>query len=385
MSTDTKVLFEITEKHLNTGLRGYPVGTCRTSRVDPELGVTYVGYTLGTLKDRPAEDVIYLLLNKELPNDEQAEALRNDMAKRRAIDPAVFHALKALPKEGHPMEWLITGLSLLGMTGKTGDYKEDSLNLIARISTLIASIYRIREGLGDPIAPDSSLSFHDNFVHMLGIDEASPQLAELFRIFYILHMDHGGGNLSTFTGKAIASGKADMYSSIAGAMAALYGPRHGRANQECLKFVKSIGATDKKEIEAQVRKILADGGLVYGFGHAVLRREDPRAAIQYAFGKRHFADNELFQTAHALREVVPTILKENPKIKNPYPNVDAISGTLLTAAGFNKPDYYTLLFGWSRVAGIACQIVDERTFPGKKDGLAIYRPKYIAADQPSRN
>ena len=385
MSSKPKVLFEITEKHLNTGMRGYPVGTCRTSRVDPELGVAYVGYTLNELRDRPAEDVIYLLLHKALPTAEQAASLRADMATRRAIDPSVFEALKALPKKGHPMEWLITGLSLLGMTGKTGNYQEDALNLIARISTLIASIYRIREGLGDPIAPDSNLSFHDNFVHMLGLEDASPQLAELFRIFYILHMDHGGGNLSTFTGKAIASGKADMYSSIAGAMAALYGPRHGRANQECLAFVKSIGATDKSEIEARVRRILADGGLVYGFGHAVLRREDPRAAIQYAFGKEHFANVELFQTAHALREVVPGILKENPKIKNPYPNVDAVSGTLLTAAGFTKPDYYTLLFGWSRVAGIACQIVDERTFPGKKDGLAIYRPKFIAADQPSRS
>jgi citrate synthase len=386
-STAPATLFEITEAHLDTGLRGYPVGTCRTSAVSPTLGVTYVGYTLDDLQDRPAEDVIYLLLNKELPTAEQAAALKADMARRSEIDPRVYDVLRSLPKEGHPMEWLITGLSVLGMTGKTpdNDYAEDCLNLIARISTLVAAIYRIREGWGDPIPPRHDLPFHENFAHMIGLEGDSTVLADLLRLFYILHMDHGGGNLSTFVGKAVASGKSDMYSSIASAMAALYGPRHGRANQECLAFVKSIGTSDHAAAEAKVREIMAGGGLVYGFGHAVLRQEDPRAKIQYDFGRKHFPDSELVNTALALREVVPPILKENPKIQNPYPNVDAISGSLLTAAGLENPDYYTLLFGWSRVAGIACQIVDERNFPGKKDGLPIYRPKYLARDQPERS
>lgn len=385
-SAAEKTLFEITEAHLDTGLRGYPVGTCRTSAVSPTLGVTYVGYTLEELKDKSAEEVIYLLLNKELPTPEQAAALKADMARRSQVDPRVYDALRALPKDGHPMEWLITGLSVLGMTGKSADndYAEDCLNLIARISTLVAAIYRIREGWGDPIPPSFDLSFHENFAHMIGLDEGAEVLSDLLRLFYILHMDHGGGNLSTFVGKAVASGKSDMYSSIASAMAALYGPRHGRANQECLAFVKSIGTSEPQAVEARVREIMAGGGLVYGFGHAVLRQEDPRARIQYGFGQEHFPDDELVKTALTLRSVVPPILQENPKISNPYPNVDAVSGSLLTAAGLTDPDYYTLLFGWSRVAGIAAQIVDERTFPGKKDGLPIYRPKYLAKDQPAR-
>lgn len=379
-----KVLFTITEEHLDTGLRGYPVGHCRTSAVSPDLGVTYVGYTLWDLADLPGEDVVYLLLEKELPTPEQARAFKDEMARRSAIDPRVFDALRALPKDGHPMEWLIAGLALLGMTGKTNDFREDARNLIARISTLVAAIYRIREGWGDPIAPRHDLPLHENFVHMLGMDDASPVLADLLRLFYVLHMDHGGGNLSTFVGKSVASGKADMYASIASAMAALYGPRHGRANQECLQFVKSIGTSEKAAVEKRVRGILDSGGLVFGFGHAVLRQEDPRAKIQYAFGQEHFPENELVKTALALREVVPPILKENPKIANPYPNVDAVSGSLLTAAGLTDPEYYTLLFGWSRVAGIAAQIVDERIVPGKKDGFPIYRPKYIAQGQPPR-
>jgi citrate synthase len=353
-ATSSKVLFEITEDLLDTGLRGFPVGTCKTSAVDPETGVSYVGYPIA------------------------------DLARRCKIPDEVFRILHALPKKGHPMEWFLTAILALGMTGKTGDYKEDGLNLIARISTVVAAIYRIREGWGDPIPPRHDLPFHQNFVHMLGIKNANPILPELLRLFYVLHMDHDGGNLSTFTGKAVASGKADVYASMSAAMAALYGPRHGRANQECLEFTKSIGTSDPKAVEQKVRGILKAGGVVYGFGHAVLRREDPRAAIQYAFGEKHFGNSELVKTALALRKVVTPILKENPKISNPYPNVDAISGSLLTAAGLTDPEYYTVLFGWSRVAGITSQIIDERFFPGKKDGLPIYRPNYIAVQQPPR-
>jgi citrate synthase len=385
-ATSPKVLFEITEEHLDSGLRGFPIGTVRTSAVSPDTGVTYVGYPVDDLKDLPAEDVVYLVLHKQLPTKEQATQFRADLARRSTVPPAVFDVLRALPAEGHPMEWFLAAIVALGMTGKTADndYREDGLNLIARISTVVAAIYRIREGWGDPIAPRKDLPFHENFAHMLGVKGASPVLPELLRLFYVLHMDHGGGNLSTFVGKAVASGKADMYSSMVGAMAALYGPRHGRANQECLEFVKSIGTTDPAKVGEKVRRILSEGGVVYGFGHAVLRQEDPRAKIQYAFGQKHFPDHPLLKTAVALRQAVPPILKENPKIQNPYPNVDAVSGSLMTAAGLTDPEYYTLLFGWSRVAGIAAQIIDERIVPGKKDGFPIYRPKYIAKEQPPR-
>jgi citrate synthase len=384
-TTSSKVLFEITEDLLDTGLRGFPVGTCKTSAVDPDTGVSYVGYPIADLKDLPGEDVVYLLLHKSLPTKEQAAAFKADMARRSTVPAEVYKVLEALPKSGHPMEWFMTAILALGMTDKKNDYREDGLNLIARISTIVAAIYRIREGWGKPIPPKNDLPLHENFAHMLGVKGADPKLPELLRLFYVLHMDHDGGNLSTFTGKAVASGKADVYASMTAAMAALYGPRHGRANQECLEFVKSIGTTETKAVETKVREILKSGGVVYGFGHAVLRKEDPRAAIQYAFAEKNFASNPLVKTAIALRKVVPPILKENPKIQNPYPNVDAISGSLLTAAGLLDPEYYTLLFGWSRVAGITAQIIDERHFPGKKDGLPIYRPNFIPIEQPARH
>lgn len=380
--SDETVLFEITEKHLNTGLRRFPVGHVRTSRVDPSTGVSYVGYPIADLASLDPEAAIFLLYNKQLPTDAELQSFKADIAGRATVDPTVINVLKALPKNGHPMEWLINGLSLLGMTGKTGDFYEDGLNLIARSAELIANIYRIRSGWGEPIPSDPSKGLVENFVHMMGVPGAdNEKLTKLLRTFYVLHMDHGGGNLSTFTGKAVASGHADQFASLAAAMAGLYGPLHGRANQECLNFVKSVGTTNPDEIEQFVRDTLNSGGKIFGFGHAVLRAEDPRATVQYAVGRDLCGDDPLFKTALAMRERAVKVLKENPKISNPYPNVDAVSGTLLNASGLTESDYYTLLFGFARIAGITAQIVDERVHMRNGRGVPIYRCSYVAENQ----
>ncbi|MCO4769287.1 MAG: citrate (Si)-synthase [Deltaproteobacteria bacterium] len=383
MSEDApKVLFEITEKHLNTGLRAFPVGTCWTSKVDPMEGVSYVGRSVKDLAKLEPEAVVFLLHNKHLPSDEELAAFKADLASRATVDPAVINFLKGLPKQGHPMEWFLAGLNLLGMTGKTNDFQEDALNLLARTPEVIAAIFRIRSGWGEPIASQPELGLVENFVHMLGVPGGDTEaLTKLLRTFYILHMDHGGGNLSTFSGKAVASGLADIYASMGAAMAGLYGPRHGRANQDCLNFVKTVGSSDPADIERFIRDALANKRLIYGFGHAVLRAEDPRATIQYALGEEICPNDDLFRTAANMRTVAVKVLQENPKIANPYPNVDAVSGTLLNASGLTDSDYYTLLFGWSRVVGISAQIVDERlNFRGGK-GVAIYRCKFIAENQ----
>ena len=385
MPNDDDLLFEVQKSHLNTGLRGYPVGTCHTSAVNSELGVSYGGYPVAELARLPSESVIFLLHRKRLPTDDERDEFAAELRRRADVPSEVIDCLKALPKQGHPMEWFLAAINLLGMTGKTGDWNEDGLNLVARISTVTAAIFRIREGWGDPIPPDQDLAYGENFAHMLGAPEGSDKLGELLGIFHVLHMDHGGGNLSTFCGKAVASGGADMYASMGAAMGALYGPLHGRANQECLRFVESVGSSDPDDVEQFVRKTLAEGKKIFGFGHAVLRAEDPRAKVQYAFAEKHFAQNPLVKTALALRAVAPGVLKENPKISNPYPNVDAISGSLMHAAGLKNPDYFTLLFGWSRVVGISAQIIDERTRLRNGKGVPIYRPRFIAMDQPEQH
>lgn len=384
---DKEVLLEVTADHLNTGLRGVPVGTCRTSFVTPTEGVHYCGYPIAELAEFEPEDIIYLLFNKELPNAEQSAAIRADLASRAEIPGDMESILRNLPKYGHPMDWLSVGIHTLGMFETTGDWKEDALNLIARMPRLMALIFRIREGREEDIpADDTSASLVDRFVNTLdvsGVDK--DKMRSVIATYLVLHMDHGGGNLSTFTGKAIASGHATVYSAMAGAMNALSGPLHGRANQSCLEFVLKVGTSDEAEVEKFVRNELAEKRPIFGFGHAVLRTEDPRATVQFALGEKICPEDENFKIIRTLRKVAPKVLAENPKISNPNANVDIASGALLHHVGLTDPTYYTTFFGWARVAGIGAQIVDERTvFRGGK-GAPIYRPKYMAEEQSLRH
>lgn len=380
-------LFNVTEKHLNTGLRGIPVGTCRTSFVTPTDGVHYCGYPISELAHFPPEDIVYLLFNKELPNPEQSAAFRKDIKARGHVPDSVAAVLHTLPKDGHPMDWLSIGVQTLGMLDTTGDWKEDALNLIARMPRLMGLLFRIREGRGDDIPEDDlSASMVQRFVRTIqisGVDQG--QMERILSTYLVLHMDHGGGNLSTFAGKAIASGHATVYSSISGAMNALSGPLHGRANQSCLEFVLRIGTSDPIKVEAFVRGELEAKRPVFGFGHAVLRAEDPRATVQFALGETMCPDDDNFKIIRTLREVAPRVLSENKKISNPNANVDIASGALLHYVGFKDPTYYTTFFGWARVAGIGAQIVDERAVMRGGKGTPIYRPKYIAEQQSLRH
>ncbi len=380
-------LFNVTEEHLNTGLRGIPVGTCRTSFVTPTEGVHYCGYPISELADFSPEDVVYLLFNKELPTPAQSAAFKEHLAGRGHVPDSVAAVFHTLPKDGHPMDWLSVGIQTLGMLETTGDWKEDALNLIARMPRLMGLLFRIREGRGADIPEDDlSASMVKRFARTLDLDGVDQnQMERILSTYLVLHMDHGGGNLSTFAGKAIASGHATVFSSISGAMNALSGPLHGRANQSCLEFVLRIGTSDPEEVEAFVRGELEAKRPVFGFGHAVLRAEDPRATVQFALGEVMCPDDENFKIIRTLREVAPRVLSENPKISNPNANVDIASGALLHYVGFKDPTYYTTFFGWARVAGIGAQIIDERTVMRGGKGTPIYRPKYIAEQQSLRH
>ena len=382
-----EVLLEMTASHLNTGMRGVPVGTCRTSYVTPEGGVHYSGYPIAELADRDPEDIIFLLHHKRLPNPDESSAFRQDLARRAFLPIGIRDTLRTLPTDGHPMDWLAVGIQALGMSGRIDDWREDALNLVARMPELMALIFRIREGREESMPVSRpELGLVENFVHMVDIDGADKwAMTRVLRVFIVLHMDHGGGNLSTFTGKAIASGHSDVYASMVGAMNALYGPLHGRANQACLEFVQQIGTSETTAVEQFVRAELAAKRPIFGFGHAVLRTEDPRAAIQFELGEEICPEDENFKTVRTLREVVPRVLGEMPKISNPNANVDIASGTLLHHVGFLNTEYYTTFFGWARTAGIGAQIVDERTEMRNGKGVPIYRPKYIPEQQPDRH
>jgi citrate synthase len=376
------VLFTITKDKLETGMRGFPVGYCTTSFVDPQKGLFYIDKPIASLAALDPIQAIYLLyFGKEGSADDVAK-WGQELQRRATCSDAVIHAICALPRQGHPMSLLSIAILLLGMHEGTGDYREDCLNLIAKMPHLTAAVINHHAGWGEA-KPQPNLGYMENFAHMLRVPDTNlDDLTRAFNLFAILHFDHGGGNLSTFVGKAVASGLEDMYGSISSALCALAGPRHGRANQDCLEFVqevlKELGEeATPSQVEELIRKRLENNQLVYGFGHAVLRVEDPRATVLYEYIQKNYPHHPLVKIALMLRTQGSKVLKENPKITDPHPNVDAVSGTMLTAAGFSYPEYFTLLFGLSRVVGIAVQIVYERCEARDGKGTPIVRPKYL--------
>lgn len=379
----TDILFQITKDNLDTGLRGYPVGYCATSSVDPYKGLSYANIPVAEFVNNEPEAVIYLLYTGKNGTPEEIKSFTDDLRSRATLPSEVVKQIQSLPRKGHPMKLLSTSLMLCGMLAGENDYRQDCLNLIAKAPQLVATMINHHAGWGQgaPSCPD--LGYMENFVQMLNIPKCNKaELIPVFKLFNILHYDHGGGNLSTFVGKAVASGLEDMYGSLAAAMCALAGPRHGRANQDCLEFVHEVynmvgdhGSED--DIERLIRKRLADGELIFGFGHAVLRVEDARATVFYETAGRNYPNHPLVKIATLLRKVGPKVLGENPKIADPYPNVDAISGVVLSAAGFPFAEYFTVLFGLSRIVGIAIQIVNERCEARGGKGTPIVRPKYI--------
>ena len=374
-------LFEVTEDHLETGMRGYPIGYCVTSTVNPEKGLYYMGQPVTELSNNKPEEVIFLLQNGRLPSQEEFIEFEKDLVSVGKCDKGLVDAIYALPK-AHPMINFSIALLLTGHFHGQDDYRKDYKSLIALLPEISAHVIN-RHNDRPPAQSNPELGYMENFVHMICEDKSKiADWIPIFSLFNILHYDHGGGNLSAFVGKAVSSGLEDLWGSVSSAMNALAGPRHGRANQDCLAFVKQM--LDKHGCDIQdedlakvIQNMLDNKELIYGFGHAVLRVEDPRASIFYKVAQQHYADNSLIKMALKLRKVVPQVLLKNPKIANPYPNIDAISGALLAASGFNYPELYTVLFGLSRCIGIGRQIIYERFEARNGKGTPIVRPRYI--------
>lgn len=383
MANDNEVIFEIKKDLLETGMRGFPVGYCTTSFVDPLKGLFYAGMPVDQLISWTPEQVIYLLYYGQAGTSSQIQSFAKDLQKRAQCSPQVIKHIRLLPKHAHPMELFSCALLICGMIEGTKDYREDCLNLIAKIPEIAAAVINYHAGWNSLKTSRPELGYMENFTQMLNVPNGNhEELTTIFKLFNILHYDHGGGNLSTFIGKAVASSLEDLYGSLSAAMCALAGPRHGKANQDCLDFVKEIyqelGETASLEqVEETLRKRLASNQLIFGFGHAVLRVEDPRAAVLYQTGQEKYSTHPLVKMALLLRQAGPKVLGENPKISNPFPNVDAISGIILTASGFPYSEYYTVLFGLARVVGISIQIVYERCEARGGKGTPIVRPKYL--------
>lgn len=256
---------------------------------------------------------------------------------------------------------------------------DDAMTLIARLPRVAAYIYRRKYKDEKHIQPDGLQDWSGNFAHMLGFEDES--FKELMRLYLSIHADHEGGNVSAHTTHLVGSALSDPYLSFAAGMNGLAGPLHGLANQEVIKWIfemrEQLGVElpSKEQIETYVKKTLSEGKVVPGYGHAVLRKTDPRFTAQLEFSKKHMADDPLVNTVWRVYEVVPDILKDLGKVKNPWPNVDAHSGALLVHYGMVEYEFYTVLFGVSRALGVLASLCWDRAL-----GLALERPKSVTTD-----
>ena len=256
---------------------------------------------------------------------------------------------------------------------------DDSLDLLARLPRIAAYIYRRKYKNGDHIQPNGLLDWAGNFAHMMGYEDES--FKELMRLYMTIHADHEGGNVSAHATHLVGSALSDPFLSFAAGMNGLAGPLHGLANQEVIKWIyelkEQLGSESpsKEEIAEYVRKTLSEGKVVPGYGHAVLRKTDPRYTAQMEFGKKHMPDDPLVNIVWNIYDVVPPILQSLGKVKNPWPNVDAHSGALLVHFGMVEYEFYTVLFGVSRALGVLASLCWDRAL-----SLPLERPKSVTTE-----
>ena len=224
------------------------------------------------------------------------------------------------------------------------------------------------------------LDWSANLAHMLGYEDEG--FREFMRLYLTIHADHEGGNVSAHTTHLVGSALSDPYLSFAAGMNGLAGPLHGLANQEVIRWIEEMytelntKVPSKDQIAEYVKSTIVKGKVVPGYGHAVLRKTDPRFTAQQEFAKKYCPEDPMVNTVWNVYEVVPPILESLGKIKNPWPNVDAHSGSILMHYGLIEEDFYTVLFGVSRALGVLASLIWDRAI-----GMPLERPKSTSTAQ----
>eukprot|EP00183_Erythrolobus_madagascarensis_P002698 CAMPEP_0185849672 /NCGR_PEP_ID=MMETSP1354-20130828/4106_1 /TAXON_ID=708628 /ORGANISM="Erythrolobus madagascarensis, Strain CCMP3276" /LENGTH=473 /DNA_ID=CAMNT_0028550249 /DNA_START=34 /DNA_END=1455 /DNA_ORIENTATION=+ len=395
-------LGECTVTQAYGGMRSVKCMTYETSLLDSEEGIRFRGYSIpecqkllpsakGGTEPLP-ESLFWLLLTGEIPTAGQIDALRADLASRSKVPAGAIAAIDALPTSLHPMSQLSIGLlalqqdSVMAREYAKGTVKakywehtlEDALNLMARMPEIAARIY-CRTFKNCKLAAPSDMQNLDisaNYARMMGFE--SPDFDNLMRLYLTIHSDHEGGNVSAHTVRLVGSALSDAYYSVAAGMCGLAGPLHGLANQEVLNWLLELRAKlgeremSKQSLTELCWETLKSGKVIPGFGHAVLRKTDPRYMCQREFALKYLPNDDMFKLVSLLYEVVPAVLTEQGKVKNPWPNVDAHSGVLLQYYGLTEQSYYTVLFGVSRAMGTCASLVLDRALM-----LPLERPKSV--------
>ncbi len=373
------------------------------SYLDPQEGIRFRGKTIpetfAALPKAPGsayptvESFWYMLLTGDVPTDDQVTEVVAEWKTRQIVPQYVFDALRALPRDSHPMVMLSVAMLVLQKDSKfaafynSGKFNkmiawesvyEDASNIVARIPIIAAFIYNLKYRNDVQIAIDPTLDMGANFAHMIGQSEEYKDVA---RMYFILHSDHESGNVSAHTTHLVHSALSDPYYAYSAGLNGLAGPLHGLANQEVLdwtlkfqeKYCKDVEPTAEL-IKAALWDTLNAGQVIPGYGHAVLRKTDPRYTSQREFcqNTEGLKDYPLFKVIAMIFEVAPGVLTEHGKTKNPWPNVDAQSGVIQMYFGLTEFEFYTVLFGVGRALGCMANITWDRGL-----GYALERPKSV--------
>jgi citrate synthase len=391
------VIQEVTLEQVISGMKGIVALLTDTSSLDPEEGIRFRDYSIPELRQHLPklkddgeplpEGLFYLMLLGEIPDRATVDFISRDWARRAADIPGhAFDVINALPKSAHPMIQFNTAILAMstqshfrkaymeGMDKK--DYwdpmYEGVNDLISRLPVIAAYIYRRVFHNEKYIDMDPSLDWAGNLAHMMGYD--SEEIKRLMRLYMVLHADHEGGNVSAHTTHLVGTALSNPYYSFAAGMNGLAGPLHGMANQEVMVWLEQLIAEigdnpTKEQIREYAENTLKQGRVIPGYGHAVLRKTDPRFTEQLNFANKYIPEAPLIKLVRHIYEVVPDVLRSTGKVKNPWPNVDAISGSLLTSYGITEHPIYTVLFGVSRSLGVLSSLIWDRIY-----GQPLERP-----------
>jgi len=390
---------EVTIGQAIGGARGVRCLVTDISYLDPMEGIRFRGKTIpetfAALPKAPGGDYPlvegfwWFILTGDVPTKDQALSVVADFKNRRQVPRYVFDVLRAMPRDTHPMTMFSAAVlsmqreSVFAEQYRKGMNKndywdptyEDACNMLARLPEIGAYIYRMKFKGDTPIASKPELDFGGDFANMMGIPKPYDDVA---RMYFILHSDHESGNVSAHTVHLVASALSDAYYAVSAGLNGLAGPLHGLANEEVLRwtqnFMEALGGKEPTEevIREALWNTLNAGQVVPGYGHAVLRKTDPRYVSQMEFCQKHLPDYPLFKVINMIYKVAPKVLEEHGKAKNPWPNVDAQSGVIQWYYGVTDYSFYTVLFGIGRAIGTLANIVWDRGL-----GYPIERPKSL--------
>ena len=371
------------------GLMSTSAAESAITYLDGDAGILrYRGYPIEQLAEKSTYlEVAYLLLNGELPNKQQSDEWTKDITYHTFIHENVRKRfLEGFNHDAHPMGMLVSAIAALSTYYPEAKDIDDPENLyrqivrlIAKVPTLAAAAHRFSIGMPF-VYPDNSLSYTENFLSMMWKVaephyEADPVLAKALDVLFILHADHEQ-NCGTTSMRTVGSSHADPFVAASAATAALYGPRHGGANEAVLRQLREIGSMEN--VPAYIEKVKNREAMLEGFGHRVYKNYDPRAQIIKKTADEVFAvtgKNPLLDIALKLEEVAlsdPFFID-----RKLYPNVDFYSGLIYQAMGF-PPEMFTVLFAIPRTSGWLAHYKESL-----QQNVKITRPRqlYIGAGE----